>query len=254
MNNEVTTLNLKKVLNYLEKICICVFLSGIGLLALSEIKGLEFGSLADWSSGILTFFALVVAYHQMVQQHQDEKENIEEIRKEFKTDHVPSPKVFLTVIRDTKELRDENGDKIGKIEADTYHLEANLYNLGGSPGIYKFYRIVGKSDFDKYKTNLLNLKNEISSDNIHNLISPRHIDQVIDGVRSRDFKVVAPMQSTDILGFSLDDLKAFSSSLEDKKNELVIVYEDILGNLIYRYFVFDGETVKLDNDTMVLNV
>ncbi len=62
------------------------------------------------------------------------------------------------------------------------------------------------------------------------------------------------MQSTDILGFSLDDLKKFSLSLEDKKNELVIVYEDILGNLIYRYFVFDGETVKLENDTMVLNV
>ena len=123
------------------------------------------------------------------------------------------------------------------------------------PGRHRrFYRIVGKSDFDKYKTNLLNLKNEISSDNILNLIPPRHLDQVIDGVRSRDFKVVAPMKSTDILGFSLDDLKKFSLSLEDKKNELVIVYEDILGNLIYRYFVFDGETVKLENDTMVLNV
>lgn len=224
-----------------------------GLHAFIKSVGLDYGTVADWLSGCATAIGVIFAYIQMNIQHKDERESIEEMRREYKKEHEPHPEIYLYVVSDKEKVKNNEGITIGYTYGGTYHLESNLFNTGGGCGIYRFYGIIGMVDFDRYKADLTGLKNAVSSNDIALLISVKDVEQELAGVRASDFKAIDSMHSTPPTGFELDTLSSFGKKLKSEQDKMVIVYEDIQGNLIYKYFELKGNEAILHPETFTLD-
>ncbi|WP_278319729.1 hypothetical protein [Latilactobacillus sakei] len=189
-------------------VAMIAFFVGISLtlMGLSFNKG-DFGSVADWVSGVGSIFAIVAVYQQIKQSD-----------KQYRLDK-QSNLLIASGIRKIKNT-DENGIEITTSKEELLFWGTNDGNTAGS---FKFIGICTKKQY----LEIINSEHDnLKSKNIDNYIIDPVLEVVI-GLEERKFELIEPHCVSSEISIPLE----YINNNWSKDREICLVYMDAVRNL-----------------------